>query len=95
MKRLLEKVDFKTDNVDAGNEYDKSLRAQAELEFYVAAYTDAVADRREILTEGVGTAVHCGRCPPNRLLAHRRLSSGRLSGRRARNAKLKQRCQWL
>jgi hypothetical protein len=52
--RLLEKVDFQTDNMDAtGNEFEASLQSQAMLESYMAAYTDALADRREMLTEGV------------------------------------------
>jgi hypothetical protein len=56
VERLLEKVDFKTDNIDAtGNEFEASLQAQAMLEVYMAAYTDALADRREMLTEGVST----------------------------------------
>lgn len=93
VKRLLEKVDFKTDDMDAtGEEFEATLQAQATLEAYMAAYTDAVGDRREILTEGVRPYIYAliRQSAEDRVVSNRPRSFGRLRGKSAKNAKLKQ-----
>jgi hypothetical protein len=48
---LLEEVNWKQGKDAAGDEFEKTLLAQTTLETYFNAYTDALSDRREMITD--------------------------------------------